>query len=246
MKMKIFAALSLLSLAAACALPPKSEVQSLSGDYNVCFGQGRDFLKQKQYDRAAEALAKAVALRPEASRAHNLLGIAYFLQEDFRRAEQAFLKAVDLDKEYVAAYLNLGNVNFMMGRLDRAESHFRKALSLNPASVSTLYSLGTLLLSQGRFDQGMAFLAQGIALDPDYLDRQRDFTANIAVAGLSSPETFFAWARVYAGQGNAAKAAFYLEKARNAGFKDWKRLDTEKEFEKVREDEEIKRFRKTE
>jgi len=246
MNKKIFAALILMGLAAACAVTPKPEVQSLSGDYNVFFGQGRDFLKQKQYERAADALAKAVALRPEASRAHNLLGIAYFLQEDFKKAEQAFWRAVNMDKEYVAAYLNLGNVYFMMGRLDKAESHFRKALSLDPASVSAFYSLGTLLLSQGRFDQGTAFLAQGIALDPDYLDRHRDFTANIAVAGLSSPETFFVWAKVYAGQGNAAKAAFFLEKARNAGFKDWGRLDSEKEFEKVREDEEIKRFRKTE
>jgi tetratricopeptide (TPR) repeat protein len=244
MKIKILTGIILLSLV-ACALPPKPEVQNVSGDFNVYFGQGSDFLKQKQYDRAIESLTKAVALKPEASRAQNLLGIAYFLQENFKKAEEIFLKVIALDKNFPAAYINLGNVYFMLGQVEKAESALKKTLSIAPQSISALYSLGSLLLSQGRYEQGMAYLAQGIALDPEYLDRQKDFTVSIAVAGLSSPDTFFAWARVYAGQGNAAKAAYYLGKARNAGFKDWNRLETEKEFEKVLEDPEIKRFRKT-
>jgi len=245
MKTRMLAILILFGLAAACAPPPRPQVESLAGDYTLSLGQGIDFLKQKQYDRAAESLAKAASLRPQASRAQNLLGIAYLLQGNFKKAEDVFLKAVAADKDYTAAYLNLGNACFLMGQMAKAESHFKTALSIDHDSVSAFYSLGTLMLSQGRYEQGMAYLAQGVARDPDYLDRQRDFTASISVAGLSSPETFFSWAKVYAGQGNAAKAAQYLEKARNAGFKEWGRLETEKDFGKVLEDPEIKRFRKT-
>jgi tetratricopeptide (TPR) repeat protein len=244
MKTKMLAGIIFLALV-ACAPPPQPEVQNISGDYNVHFSQGADFLKQKQYDRAIESLTKAVALRPEAPRAQNLLGMAYFLQENFKKAEEVFLKAIALDKNFTPAYINLGNVYFMQGQVDKAESTLKKTLSIAPQSVSALYSLGSLLLSQGQYEQGMAYLAQGVALDPDYLERQKDFTVSIASAGLNSPDTYFTWARVYAGQGNAAKAAEFLEKARNAGFKDWNRLETEKEFEKILGNPEIRRFRKT-
>lgn len=246
MKTKLSSVILILGLAAACALPPKPVVPSVSGDYNLYLSQGSDFLKEKQYDRAVEVLNKAVALKPEAARATNLLGIAYFLQENFRKAEEIFLQVISLDKAFAPAYVNLGNTCFMIGELGKAESYLKKALSISPNSVSALYSLGTLLLSRGQYEEGTAYLAQGVALDPEYLEKQRDFTARIAVAGLNSPETYFVWAKVYAGQGRAAKAAEYLDKARNAGFKDWKRLETEKEFEKVLEDPEIKKFRRQE
>jgi tetratricopeptide (TPR) repeat protein len=236
----------ILGLTAACALPPKPVATGVSGDYNLYMSQGSNFLREKQYDRAVDVLNKAIALKPEAARAHNLLGIAYFLQENFKKAEEVFQEAVSLDKAYAAAYVNLGNTCFMMGELAKAESYLKRALSIAPNSISALYSLGTLLLSRGQYEEGTAYLAQGVALDPEYLDKQRDFTARIAVAGLSSPETYFAWAKVYAGQGRVDKAAEYLDKARSAGFKDWKRLETEKEFEKVLDDPEIIKFRRQE
>ncbi|OGD12528.1 MAG: hypothetical protein A2Y86_04620, partial [Candidatus Aminicenantes bacterium RBG_13_62_12] len=174
--------------------------------------------------------------------AYNLLGISYFLQENLRRAEEYFLRAVSLRKDYSAAYNNLGNVHFVQGNLDAAREDFRNALHISPDSAAANYSLAMLLFSQGKHEEGMTYLSRGIALEPNFLEQDRKFTAGIAQAGLTSTETYYSWAKVYALQDNPAKAVEFLQKAKEAGFRNRKRLEEDKDFDKIRSNPEFQLF----
>lgn len=55
-------------------------------------------------------------------------------------------------------------------------------------------------------------------------------------------EVYFAYARIYAQKGNVGKTVEYLEKVKQAGFKDWERIKREKGFESVQEDLKIAAF----
>ncbi len=59
---------------------------------------------------------------------------------------------------------------------------------------------------------------------------------------LRVSETFFVYAKFYVSMGNIEKTLEYLEKAKEAGFDDWQRIEEENEFETVRKDPRIREF----
>ncbi len=238
----------LLLIFSSCSLhkEPASPVAASSEEsYNFHLTEGRMFLRQNDSGKALDHLKKAVAIKPDSPRAHNFLGIAYFQLEDYKMAKKEYEKALDLNSSYAQAYNNLGSVYFMLRDFDKAKALFKRALSLFPNLVSAHYSLGTLLVAQGQVEEGTQYLLEGIELSPDFLDRNKAFIANFSSSAIGTPELLFTYAKLYASVGNVEKTIEYLTKAEKAGFKDWHRIDSEKEFEGVREDKRIQDFKKS-
>jgi len=174
------------------------------------------------------------------------------------RKEPAEVSASGKDFDY---YLNQGSLSLTEGNPDKAIIQLKEAVALNPDSpkahnllgiayfqkkdyrlVSSHYGLGTLLAAQGRVEESSHYFSKGIELDPEFLDRNPAFVATFTSDALRNPEVLFTYAKIYAVAGNVEKAVLYLQRAEEAGFKDWYRIGKEKEFEKVREDERIKDF----
>jgi tetratricopeptide (TPR) repeat protein len=204
------------------------------------FERGYRFFIQKDYPRAVEDLVQATSLKPDFPRAFNILGVAYFRLNDYDAAEENFRRAIALNPEYASALSNLGNLSYLLGRREEARELLRKALSLSPELVSAHFSLGSLLMSMGETEEGLAHLMKGLELDPGFLERGGDSVA--FSSGQEPPEAYFGWARLYASTGNVEKTLDFLERARKAGFKEWKRIDTEPEFEGIRDLAEIRKY----
>jgi tetratricopeptide (TPR) repeat protein len=228
-----------------CATHKKSVTsppESLEKDYNVYLNQGSLLIRKADYSKAIDQINKAIALKPDASQAYNLLGIAYFFEKRYNLAIAKFEKALDLDSSYAQAYGNLGNAYLMRQQFEGAKEMFDKALSISPNLVSANYSLGALLLNQGKIEEGMRYISKGIELDPNFLERHKALVAEFASPEFNSPEAYFVFARAYAAIGDIEKTVEYLKKAGKAGFKDWYRIEEEKEFEKIRQDQRIKQY----
>lgn len=242
MKTKIwFLSMALLLCFSACATQKETSLApSASADFKTYLWQGSTFLKQGEIGKAIIQLDRAIALNPNSPQAHNLLGIAYFKQENYKLAEEQLKKAIELDESYAQAYNNLGSVYFMSREFDQAEKMFKNALSLDSSLVSTYYSLGTLLINQSQFEEGLKYLSKGIELDPEFLEKNKAFTKDFSSYSFSTAEVNFTYAKLYAMTGNVDKAIFYLKLAKKAGFVEWNRVDTEKEFEKIKDDPRIR------
>jgi len=233
----------LLFVLTACALRKEPAPATAPGkDFYYCLSQGGVSLAESNPDKAIIQLNEAVTLNPNSSKAHNLLGIAYFQKKDYRLAIKEYEKAIKLDPSYAQAYNNLGSACFMLGENSRAEEMFMKAISLSPDLISPHYGLGTLLALQGKVEESSHYFNKGIELDPEFLERNPAFVATFTSGALRNPEVLFIYAKIYAAAGNVEKAVLYLKNAELAGFKDWERIAKEKEFDKVREDERIKSF----
>lgn len=226
--------------------PSSEKVISPGKDFNYYLTNGILFLKQKDSEKAIEQLKQAIALNPDSPKAYNLLGVAYFQRKDYELAEEQYKKAIDINPSYAKAYNNLGSVYFILRKFDKAEQMYKKALSLFPELISANYSLGTLLLALGNTEESTLYLSKGIELDPDFIEKNKAFITNFTSSTFNSPEIYFTYAKVYASTGNVEKTVEYLKKAAQAGFKDWKRIDEEKEFEKIRQDERIRDYIKKE
>lgn len=219
-----------------------SSPESLEKEYNFYLSQGNLLIKKNDYAKAVDQINKAIALKPDASQAYNLLGVAYFFEKKYELAREKFEKAVDLDSSYAQAYSNLGNVYFMRQKFEEAKEMFKKALSISSNLVSANFSLGTLLLNQGKIEEGTRYISKGVELDPHFLERHNALVVEFSSAEYSFSETYFAFAKAYATLSDIEKTAEYLEKAKRVGFKDWHRIEEEKEFEKIRQDQRIKRY----
>jgi serine/threonine-protein kinase len=121
-------------------------------------------------ERSNEALGfyrAALALRPEASPAHNGVGVAlgYLGRDD--EAIRYFEQALKIDPNLIMAHVNLGMLLRARGRLDEAIGHFEEVIRLDPnASGQVRVYLGEVLLTRGRVDEGIGHLQQAIRLDP--------------------------------------------------------------------------------
>lgn len=227
-------------LSGGCTRLGKAGAPPAGASESVYVEQGSLAIKSKDYDRAIDNLSRALTLNPDSVEALNLMGMAWFYKKDYPTAESKFTRAISLNASFSPAYNNLGNLYVMTGRMDKAEEYLKKAIGISPKLTSAYYSLGALLLQSGRTDEAMPYLSKGLDLDPTYLDTYKAFIATTDDKG--SPESEFAWARVYASRGDVERTLSHLEKAKRAGFRDWKRIESDKAFDPVRDSPEVQKY----
>lgn len=196
------------------------------------------------FAQAIQQLQQAIALRPDSARAYNYLGMAYQQRKEYDQAKASFEKAVSLEPNFAPACNNLGSLYWLNGDYDHAAELFKKAISLAPDLVSAHYNLGNTLLALGRTEEAMPHLLEAFKLDPNFLDSGSTLVSTAHSKNLGGPEVAFLYAKLFASTGNVDKTVQYLEKAREEGFRDWRRIATEKEFDSVRNDLRVQAFLK--
>jgi tetratricopeptide (TPR) repeat protein len=215
---------------------------SSEAEFNQHLNAGINFLHQGNYQLARQEFAAAINLNSRSARAHNLMGLAYFREHNYEYAEMYFQKAVKLDPKFATGYLNLAGVYAMEELYSKAKEYYLKAISLSPNLVAAYYSLGAVYFQTGDEQKGVYYLTKGLELDPNFLDQHPDSIAGLPMKGSALPELYFSFAKLYASKGNIDKTVEYLNKARQYGFKDWKRLEKEPEFAALLQDQRIKEF----
>lgn len=203
-------------------------------DFQTCLKQGMQYLNQKEYSNAVFQFRGATNLKPKSERALNLLGITYFMKKDYKKAKAQFEKVISFNNSYAQAVCNLGAVYFKEGNMGKAEKMFRKSIELSSTMVSPYYSLGNLLISKGKKEEGFSFLAKAVKMNPCFLESNNSFVTVSSYATVKDPEIWFEYAKLYASVGDFEKTSEYLDKAKATGFRDWKRVKKENEFEGYR------------
>lgn len=234
----ILASLILLS---ACFPAHKA---GTAGAFDRHLRTGLVFMQKKDFSQARQEFLLALNLNPSSTRVLNLLGLTYFREQDYDLAEKYFLRAIRVDPEFNLGYLNLGGVYAMKQLYARARDYYEKALSLNPQLTAAYYSLGAVCFQLGDEQAALEYLSRGLEQDPHFLEKHPDSLAGLPMKGNALAELYFSFARLYAGRQDLDRTVEYLKKARQAGFRDWERIERESEFEKIRDNPAIREFLK--
>jgi eukaryotic-like serine/threonine-protein kinase len=112
----------------------------------------------------------AVALRSDASAAHNNLGLALYYRNQLDDAIAEYRRAIDLDLKYAPAHNNLGLALAAKQQLDKAIAEFKRAIDLDPKIAMPHYNLGSALQDRGQLDDAAAAYHDAIKLDPNYAE----------------------------------------------------------------------------
>ena len=229
-------------LVGACTTPRPVPAPAATAEFDALMRDANVAMTRTDYELAIRKLTAAIALRPDAARAHNYLGMAYQQRKQYDLAKRSFEMAVYFDPSFAAAYNNLGSVCSLAGDYQQATAHFDRALTLAPEMVAALYNMGNALLALGRVDDATPYLRKALTLDPDLLESRSTLVTSVSSTALSGPEVDFFYAKLFASLGNVEKTALYLQRARAGGFKEWQRITSEAEFDAVRLDPRLAEF----
>jgi len=119
------------------------------------------------FERAREAVERALSLEPELAEGHATLGwIRMNYDWDWRGAEASFRRALELEPGNARVLVPAGVLAANLGRLDEGISLYRRAAAQDPLRASAFSNLGLALDAAGRHDEAEVELRRALMLAP--------------------------------------------------------------------------------
>ena len=135
---------------------------------------------------AADALAKAVSLRPRDGTAMADLGNVYLRQGRVDDAQKALQRALALDPTIPRANAMMGLAALRQGDVRAAEAHLREAIRLQPDLAEAHNNLGNLLAGRKAYPEAAHHFDQAVHHDPAYVEARHSHGVILALTGSYS------------------------------------------------------------
>ena len=130
------------------------------------FFDGRALVENGQYVEAVQTLQEAIDLDPEASHAHNAIGLSFWQQGLLDRAIPSLQQAIALTPEWNYPRYTLSLVYLEQRLYDQAEQGFQAALANDAEDSAAYHGLGQIYLLEGRNDEAETQLQQAVLFNP--------------------------------------------------------------------------------
>jgi tetratricopeptide (TPR) repeat protein len=134
-----------------------------------------------KWDRAVEALQRAVALRPRDSHALADLGNVYLQQHRVDEAIETLQRALALDASLPRASNTMGLAALTKGDSDRAERHFREAIRIQPDLAEAHNNLANLLARRRAYAEAAFHFKAALRSDPNYVEAHHGYGLVLAL-----------------------------------------------------------------
>jgi tetratricopeptide (TPR) repeat protein len=203
-----------------------------------------------QYQRAIEDFNESIRLKPDSYIAYNNRGSVYSDLGLYHTAIQDYNQAIRLKPDYAYAYSNRGNAYSDLDQDQRAIEDYNRAIRLNPDIVEPYYNRGIAYYKFGQYQRAvedfnesirlkpsyvMAYTARGVAYA--YLGQYRKAQEDYDKAIRLKPDyyhAFYYYACSFSLQKDAIQACNWLGWAIERGYKNWKHVQTDRDFDNIR------------
>jgi len=173
--------------------------------------------RQVQYWADSVSLfGHAVELNPQNYKARKQLGAALLEIGRIKEGITQIEAAAELRPDDYDLHHKLGRTYMILGETAKASVQWEKALSLEPHAVRTRYALGMAYMLNGENDKALEAFMKIVNLNPE------------------CAECGYNIARIYAGRNMIEKSALWLRRAADAGFSNWKLVESDKKMENAR------------
>lgn len=121
------------------------------------------------YEKARQAILKAIALDPNYAPAYRELGdIKLYHDFDWKGAEAAYKMAHELEPSDADVLTGLGDHQNAMGHCRKAEQFYKKAIVFNPLKPIIYLDLGNALSCDGRYAEAIKYFNKILEINPQY------------------------------------------------------------------------------
>ncbi len=192
------------------------------------------FMARKKYDDAIDYYERALR-HAGAGRAQiwNKMGIAYQEEADYGRARKCYKKAIHLDSKLAPAWNNLGTTYYLRNNAKKSIKYYRKAVRLKPDDASLHMNLGTAYYARKKYRQTVKEYEAALLIDPNVLSEHSE-SGSIVAAREADAKYYFYLAKAFASLGRAAEAVRYLEHAMEDGYKNYRKIKEDPDFQKIK------------
>jgi len=135
--------------------------------YDALLNMGISRFYQNRLPEAIEYCQSALRLRPDAPKAHDLLGMALAMQGHGEAALDEMRHAAELAPNDADIQKDLGVTLARLGRIPESIDHFHEALRLNPYNASAHNNLGLSLLQSGKPGESIPEFEAALRLNPE-------------------------------------------------------------------------------
>jgi len=135
--------------------------------YDTLLNMGITRFYQNRLPEAIEYCQSALRVRPDASKAHDLLGMALAMQGHGEAALDEMRHAAELAPNDADIQKDLGVTLARLGRIPESIDHFHEALRLNPYNASAHNNLGLSLLESGKPGESIPEFEAALRLNPE-------------------------------------------------------------------------------
>jgi FOG: TPR repeat len=122
---------------------------------------------QNRLPEAIQYCQSALRLRPDAPKAHDLLGMSLAMQGHGEAALDEMRRAAELAPNDADIQKDLGVTLARLGRIPESIDHFHEALRLNPYNASAHNNLGLSLLESGKPGESIPEFEAAMRLNPE-------------------------------------------------------------------------------
>src|SRR5437773_9192497 len=135
--------------------------------YDALLNMGISRFYQNRLPEAIEYCQSALRVRPDAPKAHDLLGMALAMQGHGEAALDEIRHAAELAPNDADIQKDLGVTLGRLGRIPESIDHFHEALRLNPYNASAHNNLGLSLLESGKPGESIPEFETALRLNPE-------------------------------------------------------------------------------
>lgn len=152
---------------APAATAPRPTEADLQRRAEIRLQLAATYYQQRQYAVAIEEANQALALNPNLSAAHGLLGLIHMNLDDRAQAEASFARALRMDPDNPELHNNYGWFLCRTGRERAAIEHFQRAAAnrLYATPALPLQNAGVCMIQVRDFKAAESFLRQSLERD---------------------------------------------------------------------------------
>lgn len=195
--------------------------------------QANEDVARGSYRSALTGYLRALPLQRNDPVIHNKLGICYQNLGERMGAQAAYAKALQLDGGYAEAWNNLGTLEQSSRRFKQAVRAYKKAIAIKPTLATAWKNVGHAYVALGQIQDAFEAYREAFRLDPAVLESQ---ALGVPSAGVDVAMQNYYLAKLLALNGQNDKAIELLRLAREAGFRDFARVQSDPDFRTVVQD----------
>ena len=142
-------------------------------DWSEVYNLAENYRQQEQWQDAAEALERAIELRPDFFWSYHHLGGVFTKLKHWQKAARSYAHAVKLDSQFSWSWHNLGDVLTKLKQWQNAAKAYRQAVKLEPSFFWSWHNLGDAFSNLAKPESAIACYLQGICLQPEHPSYQK-------------------------------------------------------------------------
>lgn len=140
---------------------------------NLHFLRGVGFNSDKQFERAAKSIIRAIDMTPQENQGdmanmYSMLGDVYNSLKEYKESDRYFEKALEIQPNNPTT---LNNYSYYLSergeRLSEAENMSRRSLELTPDMPTFLDTYGWILYKQGRYKKAKEYIEKAIEAEEE-------------------------------------------------------------------------------